>query len=102
MRISKCGKALCGYVLSSSSSESGEAVLINMKPKSERRWAGRVYSHHSGDAYYGTVELKGANRLRVKACALGRFYCSGNNWSRITGRPESLVSSRQPFTDPRS
>jgi hypothetical protein len=102
VRISKCGKALCGYVLSSSSSESGEAVLINMKPKSERHWTGSVYSHHSGDTYFGTIELKGANTLRVKACALGRFYCSGNKWSRITDRPESLISSRQASTDPRS
>jgi len=27
--------------------------------------------------------------LRVEACALGRFYCSGNNWSRIIGEPKA-------------
>jgi len=34
--------------------------------------------------------MKGVNTLRVEACALGRFYCSGNNWTRIGGRAERL------------
>ena len=102
VRIGQCGKALCGYVINASSSDKGEAVLINMKPKNDRQWTGSVYSHASGDTYYGTIVLKGANTLRVEACALGRFYCSGNNWSRITGQPESLMSSRQTLAEPRS
>ena len=68
----------------------------------DTQWTGHVYSHDSGDTYYGTMDLKGANRLRVEACALGRFYCSGNNWSRITGRAERLMSSRQTLAEPRS
>jgi uncharacterized protein (DUF2147 family) len=102
VRIGKCGKALCGYVLNSSSNDRGEAVLINMKPKNDRQWSGSVYRHSSGDTYYGTMELRGANMLRVEACALGRFYCSGNNWSRIVSQTESLMSSRQTYAAPRS
>jgi hypothetical protein len=106
VRIGKCGNALCGYVLNSSSTDRGEAVLINMKPKNDgktdRQWTGSVYSHSSGDTYYGTIDLKGADTLRVEACALGRFYCSGNNWSRIVDRADSLMSSRQTFAEPRS
>ena len=96
VRIAKCGHSLCGYVLTSSN-EKGEAILINMKPKSERQWTGSVYSQDSGETYYGTLAMKGDNTLRVEACALGRFYCSGNNWSRITRRADNLVTSwRQP------
>ena len=91
VRIAKCGKALCGYVLTSSS-ELGEAILINMKPQTERQWTGNVFSQDSGTTYYGTIAMKGINTLRVEACALGRFYCSGNNWSRITRHAGSLVS----------
>ena len=47
VRIAKCGNALCGYVLSPSSNEKGEAILINMKPKTERQWTGGVFSHES-------------------------------------------------------
>jgi uncharacterized protein (DUF2147 family) len=102
VRIAKCGNALCGYVLGSSSNEKGEAILINMKPKTERQWTGGVYSQESGETYYGTMSMKAINTLRVEACALGRFYCSGNNWSRITRRADSLVTSRQMSAEQRS
>ena len=108
VRIAKCGNALCGYVLNSSSNAKGEAVLINMKPKNpnnmmDTQWTGSVYSHESGDTFYGTVKMKGINALRVEACALGRFYCSGNKWSRITtDRADSLMTSRQVSGAPRS
>lgn len=102
VRIAKCGTALCGYVLSSSVNDKGEAILINMKPKTARQWTGSVYSQDSGDTYYGTMALRGINTLRVEACAVGRFYCSGNNWSRLTGRAENLMTSRQTSVAPRS
>jgi hypothetical protein len=102
VRITRCGSALCGYVLNSSSDDRGEAVLINMKPKDDTQWTGNVYSHDSGDAFYGTMKLKAPNTLRVEACALGRFYCSGNNWSRISAKAESLMTSRQTTIEPRS
>jgi len=102
VRIAKCGNALCGYVLNSSSGDKGEAILVNMKPKTDRQWTGSVYSQDSGDTYYGTMNLKGINTLRVEACAVGRFYCSGNNWIRIMNRAENLVTSRQVSGEPRS
>lgn len=102
VRITRCGSALCGHVLNASSNDRGEAVLINMKVKTDKQWSGSVYSQSSGDIYYGTIDMKGANTLRVEACAFWRFYCSGNNWSRILDRPENLISSRQTPAEPRS
>jgi Uncharacterized protein conserved in bacteria (DUF2147) len=102
VRITRCGRALCGYVINASSKDRGEAVLVNMKPKSDTQWTGHVYSHDSGDTYHGTMKMKGVNTLRVEACALGRFYCSGNNWTRIGGRAERLMTSQQTATAPRS
>jgi uncharacterized protein (DUF2147 family) len=101
VRIAKCGNALCGFVLGSSN-ENGEAILINMKPKTEKQWIGGVYSQQSGETYYGTMSMKGINTLRVEACALSRFYCSGNNWSRITRRADGQVTSWQTSTRLRS
>ena len=102
VRIVKCGSALCGYAVDSSSDDKGEAILVNMKPKTDKQWTGSVYSQASGDTYYGTMAMKGINTLRVEACAFGRFYCSGNNWSRITNRADNLVTSRQVSAQPRS
>ncbi len=93
VRIAKCGDALCGFMLDSSN-ERGEAILINMKPKKEKQWTGGVYSQSSGETYFGTMSMKGTDTLRVEACALGRFYCSGNDWSRVVRRADSVVTSR--------
>lgn len=101
VRIAKCGHSLCGYMLTSSN-EKGEAILINMKPKTERQWTGNVYSQDSGETYYGTIAMKGINTLRVEACVLGRFYCSGNNWSRIARRADNVVTSRRPAEERRA
>jgi uncharacterized protein (DUF2147 family) len=73
-----------------------------MKPKSADVWSGNVYSRASGATYYGTMTMKGANSLRVEACVLGRFFCSGNLWSRIVTRPQELITSSQAAPEPRS
>lgn len=100
VRIAECGRALCGYTIREGESEKGEAILINMKPKSDQQWSGSVYSRDSGDTYYGTMRLRGPNTLRVEACAFSRFYCNGNNWTRITAKP--IMTSRQVTHEPRS
>lgn len=101
VRIAECGRALCGYAIKEGESEKGEAVLINMKSKSDQQWSGSVYSRDSGDTYYGTMRLRGPNTLRVEACAFSRFYCNGNNWTRITG-PQPMLTSRQVTRGPHS
>ena len=102
VRIEQCGRALCGHVLNRSSSDNGEMVLINMRPKTAALWSGNIYSHDSENTYYATIAMSGPDSLWVKACALGRFYCSGNIWSRIGGKPEKLVISRLTSPEPRS
>jgi uncharacterized protein (DUF2147 family) len=101
VRIAECGRALCGYAIREGDTENGEAILINMKEKSDLKWSGSVYSKDSGDTYYGTMRLRGANTLHVEACAFSRFYCNGNNWTRIT-RPQPMMTSRQVTQSPRS
>jgi uncharacterized protein (DUF2147 family) len=102
VRIETCGKALCGYVLDPNSDAIGESVLINMKPKSADVWSGNIYSRASGATYYATIAMKSANSLRVEACVLGRFFCSGNLWSRIVAKPRELITSRAPAPEPKS
>jgi hypothetical protein len=94
VRIEPCGQALCGYVLDRATETRGEAVLIDMKSKTTSEWTGNIYSRDSGDTYYATMTLKDPNTIEVEACALWRFWCSGNAWSRIPA-PKRLLSSRQ-------
>jgi uncharacterized protein DUF2147 len=102
VRIERCGSALCGYVLNPTSNTSGETILINMKPKAASQWSGDIYSRDSGSTYYATMAMQGPDQLRVEACALGRFFCSGNVWTRIHAKPDKRVTSRRASWVPRS
>jgi uncharacterized protein (DUF2147 family) len=108
VRIRLCGRALCGYALDKETRDLGEAVLINMKPKKGSQWSGNVYSHDSGNTYYGTIELTDADRMRVEACALGRFYCTGADWTRVSHTPQRapqqqrVITQRQSQPEPQS
>jgi hypothetical protein len=101
VRIQRCGPALCGYLLNPSTNTVGEAVLINMKSKSADKWSGDIYSRASGSTYYAMMAIKGPDVLRVEACALGQFFCSGNVWNRIA-RPQDQITSRQVSPEPKS
>jgi uncharacterized protein (DUF2147 family) len=95
VRIERCGPLLCGYALTETSSR-GETVLVNMKPKAHDVWTGNIYSRSTGSTYYATMTLQNSGKLHVEACALGHFWCTGNDWTRAEERPEKLITtSRQ-------
>ncbi|SEC78277.1 DUF2147 domain-containing protein [Bradyrhizobium erythrophlei] len=102
VRIRLCGTALCGYALDRTTRDLGEAMLINMKPKNSARWNGGVYSQDSGNIRYGTIELKAADRLRVSSCALGRVYCTGADWVRVSHARQRVITQGQLRGEPRS
>jgi uncharacterized protein (DUF2147 family) len=95
VRVEPCGTALCGYMINTSTNTRGEMVLINMKPKVSSQWSGSIYSRASGNTYYATMTMKRPNTLRVEACIVGHFFCSGNNWTRVTTKPDEIISPRE-------
>jgi uncharacterized protein (DUF2147 family) len=99
VRIETCGVSLCGYVLDAATLAKGETILVNMKPKSDVTWSGNIFSRTSGNVYYGMITMKEPNTLRVEACALGKFMCSGNDWTRI-GRDGSLREDKRVTSRP--
>jgi uncharacterized protein (DUF2147 family) len=102
VRVEPCGRALCGYILDPGQDHKGDTILINMTSTSGTMWSGNIYSRVSGNTYHATMTMKGANTLRVEACALGRFFCSGNDWTRLATPAEKLLTSRQVTIEPRS
>jgi uncharacterized protein (DUF2147 family) len=78
VRIEACGQSLCGYAVNS-----GEKILINMKP-SDAKWTGRIHDPDSGRNYDSTIAMKGPNALRVQGCAFGGLFCGGQTWSRVS------------------
>jgi len=97
VRIERCGSALCGYALTEASSR-GESVLVNMKQKSHDVWTGSIYSRSTGNTYYARMTLKSAGRLYVEACALGHFWCSGNDWTRVEEPQEQVVTTSRQWS----
>ena len=49
---------------------------------------------------FGTMTLKDGNTLRVEACAFSRFFCSGNDWTRVVKSDEA--TSRDQKAAPKS
>nr|WP_140480896.1 DUF2147 domain-containing protein [Bradyrhizobium symbiodeficiens]QDF39776.1 DUF2147 domain-containing protein [Bradyrhizobium symbiodeficiens] len=98
VRIERCGPALCGFALTEAS-DRGESVLVNMKPKTHDVWTGSIYSRSSGSTYYGRMTLTSSGKLRVEACAIGRFWCSSNDWTRVE---EQLATTSRQWNGARS
>jgi uncharacterized protein (DUF2147 family) len=78
VRIESCGSDLCGYA-----ENSGEKILINMKP-SDNKWTGRIHNPDDGGNYDSTIAMKGPNTLKVQGCAFGGMFCGGQTWKRVS------------------
>jgi len=78
IRIEECGANLCGY-----SVDTGERILINMKPQGGK-WTGRIHDPNSGRNYDSTIALKGTDTLKVQGCAFGGMFCGGQTWKRAS------------------
>jgi hypothetical protein len=78
VRVEQCGANLCGYAVNT-----GERILINMKPEASK-WVGRIHDPDSGKDYDSTVAMKGTNVLKVQGCAFGGLFCGGQTWKRIS------------------
>ena len=78
VRVEQCGANLCGYAVNT-----GERILINMKPDASK-WTGRIHDPDSGKDYDATIAMKGSNVLKVQGCAFGGLFCGGQTWKRIS------------------
>ena len=78
VRIEQCGVNLCGYAVNT-----GEKILIGMKPSSGK-WTGQIHDPDSGRDYDSTIAMKGTNALKVQGCAFGGMFCGGQTWKRIS------------------
>lgn len=78
VRIEQCGQNLCGYA-----ANTGEKILINMKP-SGSKWTGRIHDPDSGSNYDSIIAMKGPNTLQVQGCAFAGLFCGGQAWKRVS------------------
>lgn len=78
VRIEECGPNLCGFA-----ANSGEKILIGMKP-SGSKWTGRIHDPSGGSDYDSSIAMKGPNTLKVQGCAFGGMFCGNQTWKRVS------------------
>ena len=102
VRISRCGPALCGTLVTSDnirtnpdlrdSNNSNRALrgrtvrnlpLLQGFTGGPTEWrGGTVYNPQDGRTYHGTITLQGSNTLRLRGCVIVPL-CRTQTWTRL-------------------
>lgn len=102
VRISRCGQALCGTLVTSDAIRANPGVLDTENADRAQRsrtlrnlpmlrgftggpteWRnGSVYNPADGRTYRGTITMDGDNRLRLRGCVVAPL-CKTQTWTRI-------------------
>ncbi|HLK84717.1 MAG TPA: DUF2147 domain-containing protein [Xanthobacteraceae bacterium] len=104
IRISPCGRNLCGFIVQASSPTDpttgrpptdknnadpakrarplvGVEVLISMHHDGPTQWSGQLYNDNDGKIYSGNLIETGPSGIRIEGCWLG--ICGGEDLTRI-------------------
>ena len=104
IRISPCGRNLCGFIAQSSPQIDpatgrpatdknnadpakrnrplvGVEILISMHQDGPTKWSGHLYNDDDGKTYSGNLIELGPSSIRIEGCSLG--ICGGDNLTRI-------------------
>ena len=104
IRVSPCGRNLCGFIVQSNSPIdpatgrpptdknnadpakrsrplAGAEVLISMHHEDPTKWSGQLYNVRDGQNYSGNLIEIGPSSIRIEGCWLG--ICGGEDLTRI-------------------
>jgi len=104
IRISPCGRNLCGFIVQSNPQIDpatgrpptdknntdpakrnralvGVEILISMRQDGPTKWSGHLYNDDDGKTYSGNLIELGPSSIRIEGCSLG--ICGGDNLTRI-------------------
>lgn len=93
--IRPCGASACGVVVWASEKARKAALegsgkelvgqqLFREFERHQDEWRGRVYVPDLNRTFSGAVRLQDGAHLEAKGCALGRFLCKTQTWSRVS------------------
>lgn len=94
VRTRNCGQALCGAIVwagpaaiadardAGVTSLVGTELLSGYRATGQGRWTGKVYVPDEGRRFYSTIQLEGADKLRISGCILGGLLCKHQEWTR--------------------
>ena len=89
VRMVPCGAAVCGTIARTfnasgeyTSPNIGKTLVIDMKPKGNGTYEGRVWRPSNGKVYIGKMAVSG-DALKLSGCVAGGLICSKQSWRRI-------------------
>lgn len=93
--IRPCGESACGYVVWASDKARRKALegsgkeligqqLFREFVKSQDEWRGRVFVPDLNRTFSGGARLRDGEHLEARGCAIGRFLCKTQIWTRVS------------------
>lgn len=84
-----CGPKYCGVISRTfkagaeyQSENLGKKLVIDMEPKGDGKYEGKVWRPSNDKVYYGTLALNGSS-LKLAGCVAGGLICSKQTWTRL-------------------
>ena len=99
VRTARCGRAICGTVISASAAARDKAraagtanlvgtrIMDGFRPAGPNRWEGQAFVPDLAVTVPATMTLIGRDRIQIEGCSLGGYLCRNQVWHRVGGRP---------------
>lgn len=89
VKITPCGPAFCGTIVKSfkesgpyDSPNLGKQIVIDMVPKGEGAYAGKVWRPSNDKIYIGKIALSGKS-MKLSGCVAGGLICKAQSWTKV-------------------
>lgn len=87
--IAPCGNAFCGVISRTFKDRSeyrspniGRQLVIDMQPRGDGRYEGKVWRPANNKIYQGKASITG-DRMSLAGCVAGGLLCKSQTWARI-------------------
>jgi uncharacterized protein (DUF2147 family) len=99
VRTARCGRALCGTIVSASAVARDKAraagtdnlvgtrIMDGFQPVAPGRWEGQAFVPDLGVTVPATMTLIGRDEIQIEGCSLGGYLCRNQVWHRVGPPP---------------
>ncbi len=89
VQIKPCGPNFCGDITRTFKAEGeykspniGRQIVIDMAPKGNGAYAGKVWRPSNDKIYIGKIALDG-KAMKLSGCVAGGLFCKAQSWIRV-------------------
>ena len=89
VKIAPCGSNFCGTIARTFKAEGeyksdnlGKKIVIDMAPKGDGAYEGKVWRPSNDKIYIGKIALSG-KAMKLSGCVAGGLFCKAQSWSKL-------------------